>query len=218
MTEEKTRQTSSGRSRKTSNTRKSQASSARKTASKTGNRSHSASYGQKNRSSGRNKVSEKKQKEFMVDIYLLLLFLISILLFLGNLGLGGVFGKTVCGFFFGLFGLLNYLLPPALCLGVFYYISNKNDAYALRKLIYSALFAWFLMMFTELLAHGEESFSISDSFLYSREHHSGGGLMGGILSSWLQTAFGLVGAYVVDIILMILFLVLMTERSGVRKL
>ncbi|MDD5866601.1 MAG: DNA translocase FtsK, partial [Lachnospiraceae bacterium] len=46
----------------------------------------------------------------------------------------------------------------------------------------------------------------------------GGGLMGGILSSWLQTAFGLVGAYVVDIILMILFLVLMTERSGVRKL
>lgn len=218
MTEEKTRKTSSGRSRKTSNTRKSQASSARKTASKTGNRSHSASSGQKNRSSGRNKVSEKQQKEFMVDIYLLLLFLVSILLFLGNLGLGGVFGKTVCGFFFGLFGLLNYLLPLALCLGVFYYISNKNDAYALRKLIYSALFSWFLMMFTELLAHGEESFSISDSFLYSREHHSGGGLMGGILSSWLQTAFGLVGAYVVDIILMILFLVLMTERSGVRKL
>ncbi|MDD6451453.1 MAG: hypothetical protein PUF56_05905, partial [Lachnospiraceae bacterium] len=106
MTEEKTRKTSSGRSRKTSNTRKSQASSAGKTASKTGNRSHSASSGQKNRSSGRNKVSEKKQKEFMVDIYLLLLFLVSILLFLGNLGLGGVFGKTVCGFFFGLFGLL----------------------------------------------------------------------------------------------------------------
>ena len=154
----------------------------------------------------------------MIDIYLLLFLLLTILLFLGNLGLGGVFGKTVCGFFFGLFGLLNYLLPPALCIGAFYYVSNKNDAYALRKLIYTAFFAWFLMMFIELLTHGEPALSITDAFYYSRDNHKGGGLFGGILSSFFQTAFGYVGAYAVDIICLLLFLVLMTERSGVRKL
>ncbi|MDD6666610.1 MAG: DNA translocase FtsK 4TM domain-containing protein [Lachnospiraceae bacterium] len=154
----------------------------------------------------------------MVDIYLLLFLLVTILLFLGNLGLGGVFGKTVCGFFFGLFGLLNYFLPPALCLGAFYYVSNKNDAYAIRKLIYTAFFAWFLMMFIELLTHGEPALSIPEVFYASRDNHKGGGLMGGILSSFFQTAFGYVGAYAVDIICLLLFLVLMTERSGVRKL
>jgi S-DNA-T family DNA segregation ATPase FtsK/SpoIIIE len=154
----------------------------------------------------------------MVDIYLLLFLLLTILLFLGNLGLGGAFGKTVCGFFFGLFGLINYLLPPALCIGAFYFVSNKNDAYALRKLIYAAFFAWFLMMFIELLTHGEPALSITDAFYYSRDNHKGGGLFGGILSSFFQTAFGYVGAYAVDIICLLLFLVLMTERSGVRKL
>lgn len=154
----------------------------------------------------------------MVDIYLLLFLLVTILLFLGNLGLGGAFGKTVCGFFFGLFGLINYLLPPALCIGAFYFVSNKNDAYALRKLIYAAFFAWFLMMFIELLTHGEPALSITDAFYYSRDNHKGGGLFGGILSSFFQTAFGYVGAYAVDIICLLLFLVLMTERSGVRKL
>ena len=97
------------------------------------------------------KKSEKKaatkmenpseRPDFLVDVYLILFIAVTVLLFIGNLGLGGVIGNTICGFFFGLFGVVNYLVPAAMVLGVFYYISNRNSAYALRKLIYAGMFA-----------------------------------------------------------------------------
>ena len=174
------------------------------------------------------KKSEKKaatkmenpseRPDFLVDVYLILFIAVTVLLFIGNLGLGGVIGNTICGFFFGLFGVVNYLVPAAMVLGVFYYISNRNSAYALRKLIYAGMFAWFLMMLTELFVHGQDSVGAGFAFMYSREHHLGGGFFGGIFADFFTTAFGTIGAYVIDVLALLLFFILMSERSGVKKI
>ncbi len=203
------------------------ASNKNKTSNKTKN-TNRKSNARKTTANTKAKKSEKKaatkmenpseRPEFLVDVYLILFIAVTVLLFIGNLGLGGVIGNTICGFFFGLFGVVNYLVPAAMVLGVFYYISNRNSAYALRKLIYAGMFAWFLMMLTELFVHGQDSVGAGFAFMYSREHHLGGGFFGGIFADFFTTAFGTIGAYVIDVLALLLFFILMSERSGVKKI
>ena len=57
-------------------------------------------------------------------------------------------------------------------------------------------------------------------FEYARENKNGGGDIGGLLAGVLCPAFGKLGTYVVDIIVLIISMVLLTERSflgGVKK-
>lgn len=55
-----------------------------------------------------------------------------------------------------------------------------------------------------------------DAYRYSFDAKSGGGLIGGGLSHMLCSGFGVIGAYVIDVIVLIISLVLITERSAFR--
>lgn len=48
------------------------------------------------------------------EILIIFVFLVSILLFIGNLGLGGAVGNLFKGFQLGLFGVAGYLFPANL--------------------------------------------------------------------------------------------------------
>lgn len=78
------------------------------------------------------------------------------------------------------------------------------------------LFVAFLCMFFELISDGTDAKSAMDAYRYSFDAKSGGGLIGGGLSHMLCSGFGVIGAYVIDVIVLIISLVLITERSAFR--
>ena len=95
---------------------------------------------------------EKKGDDLSKDIILWTVLAVSILLFVSNLGVGGVVGNAVSGFFFGVFGLTAYLFPIVLLVGTFFAISNKENTFALMKLIFSLIFLVFPVSYTHLTA------------------------------------------------------------------
>ena len=78
------------------------------------------------------------------------------------------------------------------------------------------MFVAFLCMFFELISDGTDAKSAMDAYRYSFDAKSGGGLIGGVLSHMLCSGFGVIGAYVIDVIVLIISLVLITERSAFR--
>ena len=189
----------------------------------TGNRKRSAtgkktSSGRKT-NSGHKRITKKQQEreaEFTREVILWIVVAVSLLLFISNFGFGGTIGGTVSRFFFGLFGIISYIFPIVLLVGTFFAVSNQGNRVAAVKLVAVILFVAFLCMFFELISDGTDAKSAMDAYRYSFDAKSGGGLIGGVLSHMLCSGFGVIGAYVIDVIVLIISLVLITERSAFR--
>ncbi len=158
------------------------------------------------------------ESDFIKDVILWLVLAVSVLLFISNLGIGGIIGNTVSGFFFGVFGLISYLFPICLLVGTFFTVSNKTNKLAMIKIISAAIFVVFLCMLVELIVHGASTIGAVRAFQYGKEHQSGGGWIGGLLAGLCNKGFGLIGAYVIDVVALIITLVLITEKSTWRGL
>lgn len=193
----------------------------RKTTSKTGgNKKPSA---QKKAVSGKNRKQAEHSQGITLqeEIILWLVLALSIVIFISNLGFGGVVGNAVSTFLFGIFGFLAYLLPVVLVLTVAFHISNKGNRVVWIKTA-ALLVLWLcLCALAELLTHGNDvTMKLLDYYKTSVEYKTGGGLAGGLLSKPLQMGIGLAGAYAVLLILSMICVVLITERSlfaGMKK-
>ena len=189
----------------------------------TGNRKRSAigkksSSGRKTNSGHKRntKKQQEREAEFTREVILWIVVAVSLLLFISNFGFGGTIGGTVSRFFFGLFGIISYIFPIVLLVGTFFAVSNQGNRVAAVKLVAVILFVAFLCMFFELISDGTDAKSAMDAYRYSFDAKSGGGLIGGGLSHMLCSGFGVIGAYVIDVIVLIISLVLITERSAFR--
>lgn len=168
-------------------------------------------------SSGRkSKTAAKQQEDFTSEVILWIVLAICILLFISNFGVGGTIGNAVSRFFFGIFGLIAYIFPIILLVGTFFAVSNKGNRIATVKMIAVVLFVMFLCMFMELIIRGDEVGTAFEAYQYSYEHRVGGGFVGGLLVWLICPNFGLIGSYVIDAIVLIISLVLITERSALR--
>ena len=61
----------------------------------------------------------RKADAFREEITLWIIIAVSALLFISNLGIGGVVGNAVSSFLFGIFGLIAYVFPIILIIGYF---------------------------------------------------------------------------------------------------
>ena len=139
---------------------------------------------------------------------------LSVILFISNFGIGGFVGDAISRFFFGVFGFMAYLLPVILFLMVAFLLSNRNNPLAWMKAAAVILLVICVCTVVEL---GLNSYQADRNFLdfykASAVSRSGGGLAGGVLCTLVCPAFGVAGAYVLVIVIMILCMVLITERS-----
>lgn len=166
---------------------------------------------------GRGAKKEVKQQEnFTSEIILWSVLAASILLFISNFGIGGTIGNAVSRFFFGIFGLIAYIFPVILLVGTFFAVSNKGNRIAIVKMVAVILFVLFLCLFMELIVHGSDVQTPAGAYRYSYENRFGGGFIGGLLAWLICPNFGLIGSYVIDAIVLIISLVLITERSALR--
>mgnify|MGYP000609307068 FL=1 len=158
----------------------------------------------------------ERQQAFKKEIFLWIVVAVSILLFISNFGIGGHLGNAVSGFLFGIFGMVAYIFPLVLLVGSFFAVSNKGNSYAIMKLVMTIVFIWFICVFMYLAVYGEFAVSPVQSYIDSVERHSGGGFVGALIGCILVPAVGIIGAYVVTIVVMIICLVLITGKSFMK--
>ena len=176
-----------------------------------------ASTGRKKQSAkGNSQKNKQEQPNFTREIILWVVLAISIVLFISNFGVGGKIGNAVSGFFFGIFGIFAYVFPVVLLVGTFFAISNKGNTIAMVKIVASCLLILFLCMFIELLSVGGQVRSAKEAYEYCFANKYGGGLLGGFLSSLFVPNFGLIGSYVIDVVVIIIATVLITEKSALK--
>ena len=176
----------------------------------------------KNTSRKRNKKQTKKKQDsqsFLKDeIIILSALAASILLLISNFGIGGFVGDAVSSVLFGLFGTIAYIIPILLFTGIAFVISNKGNSIAYIKTVAGVGFTWMVCTLFQLIMNeytaGTGLFSY---YKISSMHNDGGGLFGGIVVSVLCPAIGVIGTYVVAVILCIICLVIITEKSFIRS-
>ena len=175
--------------------------------------------GKKNTKSTTKKTQQKSgqsqnRDEIRGEIIILGLLAVCILLVLSNFGLGGIVGKTVSSVFFGIFGFMAYFLPFILFGAVAFGISNKGNSHAYIKL--GAVAALFLILcgMIELLFHPyDKNATLFSYYVASSEHKNAGGFAGGCLIRLFCPLFGKIGAGVILVVLGIISIILITERS-----
>ncbi len=137
---------------------------------------------------------------------------LCILLCISNFGLGGVVGNAIADFFFGIFGIIQFILPFMVAFSAFFIISNYGNKVAVAKVIAGSVLLVFISVFVELIIHGQDVLGPLSTFEYSKENHNGGGLLGGAIVFGIYDSFGLFGAYLIDIIAMIVSIIIIIER------
>lgn len=167
----------------------------------------------KKRSASTSDHSGDPAASFTYEVILWAVLALSIILFISNFGIAGAVGNFISSIFFGLFGLTAYIFPILLFAGTAFVIANQKNKTAIVKAAAALGFYIFVCMFLELITGGSQSQTPLDSYLHAAEHKSGGGLVGGLLTWLIRPHLGLISAYVIDIIMMIICMVLVTQRS-----
>ncbi|MBE5938815.1 MAG: DNA translocase FtsK [Lachnospiraceae bacterium] len=164
-------------------------------------------------------VPTEKERKLQNEIKLLITLTISILLLLSNFGLISPVGDYISYFMFGLFGYIAYILPILLFIGVAFFVSNIHNRKAIIKLVACIALVLFICTFIQLVIY-DKDMSVGQIYLSCGKGKNGGGLFGGMVAWALYSLIGRIGAFIVDILLIIILIVVITERSfvnGIKK-
>jgi len=161
------------------------------------------------------KAEQPKENTFLRrEIFVLASFAICAYLMVSHFGVGGMIGDVLSSFLFGLFGFIAYIIPLLFFGGVLFFVSNRGNKKAVIKLVAGIVLVVLISALSELIANSFESgTAFLDYYRLSGELRNGGGLFGGLLVSLFGALLGIVGAYLVLIILSIICLILITEKS-----
>lgn len=175
------------------------------------------------KSKGGAKGSHKKQQDnsfIFTEFTVLFTFAVAVLLFLSNFHLCGKVGEWLRGAVLGSFGILGFVLPVALFVGICFWISNRDNPRALAKLAVAFVIFCVLCGIFELIGNGtfDESRKLSEYYLKAASPSAKGlygGFVGGVFCKLLCPTFGVIGAYLLLFVLVIGGMVFITEKSFV---
>ena len=166
-----------------------------------------------------NNVKAMDEKDVVVsnDIKIITGCALMILLTLSNFSLMGKVGNLISYFMFGLFGLLAYLFPVMLFAAISFFIANLSSRHAMRKLIASViLFAMICLVIQLIYVGSDGEFTLSGVYTICATEKNGGGLLGALFAVVLCSTIGIYGAYVVAIAVIIVCIVIISEKSFVN--
>lgn len=151
------------------------------------------------------------------EAVLWLILAACILLFISYFGIGGYLGEVISDVSFGIFGIAAYLFPFLVFISSAFLISNSGSKIAAVKFLSAVGVYLCICSFAALFAYGEYGLgSAAQLYETSAAHRNGGGVVGGTICSLLSPALGVVGAGVILFVLMIVFFVLITQKSLMR--
>ena len=171
-------------------------------------------------SSGRKNTKKKTTAKqsvtsgFQTEIILLIILAASIILIFSNLGMGGTVGATISAAFFGVMGILAYLFPLLIFGCAVFLVSNRRNPLAYKKALAILVFGIFLCGLIQLLTEGYmPSMTLADYYSVSSVYHTGGGVIGGAICISTTSAFGVAGGYVIIVLVLLISLILVTQKS-----
>lgn len=158
---------------------------------------------------------EKEQQAGIRDeVVMVSVLAVSIILALSNFNLCGSVGEVISNITFGLFGYMAYILPVVCFVGFVFMIANRNNRIAKVKMVAAVLGYLLITILIHMLTEPfSENVSILESYSNSAAGHNGGGLIGGAAVYVLHPLLGTVGCYVLVIALILICVVLVTQRS-----
>lgn len=150
------------------------------------------------------------------EIFLLVVLAFAIILMLSSFNLAGSFGNIINGFMFGLFGVVEYVLPVFMAAAVFLIVANKRLAAVRIKSLAAFVLLMLVSAFSQKIS-GNPALTepVSEFYRHSAGYKTGGGLIGGLICK-LLSPLGTGGTYVVLILLIIICIVIITERSFIN--
>lgn len=162
----------------------------------------------------KNAAKQSVSSGFQTEIILLIILAASVILLFSNFGMGGFAGNAISSFAFGAVGLLAYIFPVLLFLGSAFLLSNRQNSLAYKKFFAGVVFFIFLCGFVQLLTEGYmRSTTLQDYFALCSSYRTGGGVVGGAICISTTSAFGVAGGYVIIILVLLVCLILITQRS-----
>ena len=164
------------------------------------------------------KSSSPVPKSDLSEIILWIMIALSALMFISCIGVGGVFGSYLSTFLFGIFGLVAYVFPIFLLFLTFFLLANPENSFALKRGLGLGLILLDLDIVLELLREGSFPSGALAAMQYARSYHTGGGLIGGFFTAYSVRFLGLAGAYIFVLLLLVISLILVTEKSILDKL
>lgn len=200
-----------------SNTKKSRSqgnnrTSKSKTSKTTGTRTSNASRTPSKKSSTQNNALRD-------EIILLLALACTIILLLSNFNMAGMVGQSIKWFMFGLFGIAAYIIPFIVAGSILFMLANK-DIIGVMRIKAAAVYVLSVItaaIWQRMTNKPDIMDSVGSYFTYCSEHKTGGGLFGGILCKILSP-LGMAGTMVILIILAIICVILITEKSFIGGL
>ena len=156
----------------------------------------------------------QQNTEIKGEIIILVTLAVCILLVLSNFGIGGAAGEAVSSVLFGLFGFMAYVLPFVIFGIAAFFISNSGNTHAYVKIAAGIVLFLLITAILELIFHSyTPGTSLFSYYTESSKYHNAGGLAGGCLVSLFCPLIGEIGTYVVLVVLSIICVILITERT-----
>lgn len=197
-------------------TKKASAASGRKSSTKKSSRETS---GRRNYQSGdmdRSRRDEPMDLAIRNEILFIAMLALAIFLFLCNFGVVGKVGDVVSACMFGIFGLLAYIAPLIIFLGIMFGMSNIGNSIATRKLIAAIVIVLLLGIIFELISAGytkDAVYNVAGIYTRCSQNKNGGGIIAGSLAFAFFKMLGMVGTVLAIIVIGIICVVIMTEKS-----
>ena len=169
------------------------------------------------RRSSRNKQVEVEREGFLSENKYELLFIftsvISIVLLLSNFNLVGPVGRGINSFLFGCIGVITWIFPFYVFFASIFMLANVGNRRVRNKILASAGLLLALGGIFELASYGDLS-DIPWNSLYtmSVDNKNGGGFLGGALAKIFNLGLAQVGAYLLLIAIIIMFVIYLTGR------
>lgn len=151
------------------------------------------------------------------EIVFLIALACAIILLLSNFNMAGIVGRSIKWFMFGLFGIAAYIVPVIIAVSIMFMLANK-DIIGVMKI--KAAMAYVLSVIAAALWQRVTNVPdikepVGTYFTYCSEYKTGGGMFGGILCKMLNP-LGMAGSLVILIILAIICIIVITEKSFIK--
>ncbi len=157
-------------------------------------------------------VPTEKDIKIKNEIVLLAGMAITVLLTLSNFGLLSPVGDYLAYFMFGMFGVLAYILPATAFVIVILFYSNQDNKRVFVKLISGIVLFVLMCAFIHLVFVGFDN-GVFSYYSVCGAGKTGGGLIGVLIGKAIYSVIGTLGTYFVLILLIIMTLVIITEKS-----
>ena len=154
---------------------------------------------------------QEEESSYALEIAIWVIGAVMLIVELGNFGLCGAV-SYVSDFFFGLFGIIEYVLPVAVMFAAFFLHINEYKRRAVNKVVFGSFVLLCIGMIGQLAA-GIDKYDFTKLFMEGFQDKLGGGIVCGSLAYLLRAAVGQIGTYIIIVAAIIICIVLFAEVS-----